>query len=233
MVKQGKSTIKKIAEEDDKTMQSLADGSIKPEDVKVDKEELVKDLQDVLVDVVDPKVDEEGEQPSASTSDLAIPTKMKKEKENAVSIKIALKDDDAVSEVFKTEMKNTSKERKQEMVQEMTDEIKSLLSKREFLQGSAKKKDEKTEVYDIELTVKFDEKTWVNTFKSDLTFSSIRDECCHHFGIAKTKYQDHTLLKDNKDLLVVGRGTIGGKSAVKSGNVMTSGSTVFLVKYNK
>jgi len=37
-----------------------------------------------------------------------------------------LKDDDAFSKVFKTEMKNTSNERELEMVQEMTNEIKDL-----------------------------------------------------------------------------------------------------------
>jgi len=105
--------------------------------------------------------------------------------------------------------------------------------KREFLIEATTKKEDKTEGNNIELTVKFGEKTWVNTFKSNMTFSVVRDECCHHFGIGKTKYRDHTLLKDNKDLLVAGRATIGGKSAIKADNALTSGSTVFLVMYNK
>ena len=102
--------------------------------------------------------------------------------------------------------------------------------KHEFLIEATTKKEDKTEGNNIELTVKFGEKTWVNTFKSNMTFSVVRDECCHHFGIGKTKYRDHTLLKDNKDLLVAGR---GGKSAIKADNALTSGSTVFLVMYNK
>ena len=226
MVKQGKKTIQKIGDESVKTEEITVEVAPTP---------VVGEIVVNISGEASATADTADEVPSASI-DLVIPTKVKNEKENAVSVKVLLKDGDAVSEVFKTEMKNTSKERKQEMVKEMTDEIKDLLMKREFLLegvGSTKKKDDKTEAHDIMLTVKFGEKTWINTFKSDMTVSVVRDECCHHFSIAKTKYRDHTLLKDNKDLVVVGRATIGGKLAIKAGTALASGSTVFLVMYNK
>ena len=228
-MKQGKKSMQKVATvEDQNLMDGLATGSITPEQVVVNRDELLQDLGDVHNEVVNPieettqdinveeAIEKTAEQLTSSTTPVMMTTApKKKEKVKSISFKVDLGEEDKVSAVFEADVKKMTDERKKEVIKEMGTEVKNMLVMRQHVIDSFddKKKGKITNSNVYMIKVLYEVADMQETFEVEgtATIASFRDEVAKHFGILKSHWRHWTLVhKGNIDLCESSRKSVAG-----------------------
>lgn len=230
MVKQGKMAVKKIATvEDQNLMDGLATGSITPEQVVINRDELLQDLADVHNEVVDPveetdEVKEEAPAKSSTEVPISVPTFSKPKIQKKVK---------PIDEDFKTMIRNATEEERKQYVAGLVDNIREMTNKVEWVKQEFDieiKRDRKPVVNDAEITLKCEHSTnnVIKSFAKERTVASVRDEFAQHFGFKTKDFRSLTLAFDGKNICESSRLTIG-TAIGKFG--MEDNSTVLLIRY--
>ena len=214
-MKQGKNSIKTVAEE-----------GVKVEEV------VVEAPQDEPQEVVTPQE----EVPSASTTTVPVaPIKIKQEKK-VDFYKVEIKDV-KVSDVFVRDVEKLTEARKKEMLKEMQTEMAELATKCLHLEEVLKVKDDKkkgdAKIEHFSVVIQYEQKVKTLETKSNDTMGVLRDEACRIFDIKKTHFRDFALMSDGIDICASSRATVRGASATKQGLNITEGSVLVLLKYQK
>ena len=160
--------------------------------------------------------------PAPSTAPAVVaPTKPVKPK--SLTFRFELEDTDKVTTTFMNDVKAMDDTRKKEMVAELSQEIKSLLMKRQYLLEIMKgDKDTSNDTHadDVEIitiVIRYGEVTYNMDIKCDMTFATLRDEACKHFSIIKSKWKTMTLVNSKgSDCLTSSRASVCGSSAKKN-----------------
>lgn len=228
MVKQGKSSMKKIAEE-----------GIKKEEITVEVDPPAPTVvQDEVIDedvsTSDEKPTEETavvveEQPTSSTTTAP----KKKEKPKSIGFKVDLGEEDKVSAVFEADVKKMTDERKKEVIKEMGTEIKNMLVMRQHVIDSfddkKKGKINNSNIYKIKVLYEDANTEKVFEVEGSSTIANLRDIVGKEFKILKSHWCHWTLVKNTIDLCESSRKTV---SAVLEKINWKHDDVVIFIKYD-